>query len=249
MINVNVGQLEKYLNEYLRVSEFEDYTFNGLNIGKRIWQVTGVITATDYDRSLVDIALDRNASVIIVHHGLWWGKPYTISDEVYDDFSYLMGNNVALLAYHLPLDAHPNVGNNAFILGAIGIPSSTWQPLDVGFFVDVDLTVTDITAKLESTFGMPSSVWEFRDGYVRRLGVTSGSGGGFIDQLVSNGIDTFITGEVTYPQWREFRRHKINLLLYGHYRSETGGPKLLASHLERKLGIKAWFVDIYDRAL
>jgi len=246
---MNVGQLEKHLNEYLKVSEFEDYTFNGLNVGKRVWEVTGIITATDYDRSLVDIALERGANVIIVHHGLWWGKPYTISDEVFDDLSYLMKKEIALLAYHLPLDVHPDVGNNAFILGAIGVSPSTWHPLDVGFFVDVDLTVADIIAKLESTFGMPSSVWEFRGGEVRRMGVISGSGGSFIDQLVSNGIDTFITGEVSYPQWREFRRYKINLLLYGHYRSETGGPRLLASYLERELGIKAWFEDIYDRAL
>ncbi len=249
MIVVTVGELEQYLNEYLKVSEFEDYTFNGINIGKRDWEVSGVITATDYERSLVDVAREENANVVIVHHGLWWGKPYTLTDEVYDDMAYLMKHDVALLSYHLPLDAHPEVGNNAYILGALGIEPPRWQPMDVGFYVDVDMTVADIVAKLERVFGMPKDVWEFGDGNVKRLGVISGAGGSFLGALLDLGVDTYITGEITYPQWRDFRRYGVNVILYGHYRSETGGPILLAKHIEKQFGLSSQFVDIYERAM
>ncbi len=246
---MKVGELEKQLSEYLRVSEFEDFTFNGLNVGKREWEVEGVITATDYDNKLVDIARETGANVIIVHHGLWWGRPYPIVDKTYEEMAYLMKNDIALLAYHLPLDAHKEVGNSAYILGALGIPADKWISLDVGFYVDVDMTLSDITAKLEGYLGMPREVWEFGGSKVSRLAVISGSGGSFLPSLLPLGVDTYITGEVTYPQWREFRKEGINLLLYGHYRSETGGPLLLARYIEKNLGVPAKFVDIYQRSM
>ncbi len=249
MIHMTVGELERYLAEYLNVAEFQDFTFNGLNIGVRNWEIRGVITATDYDKNLVDRAEENGANVIIVHHGLWWGKPYPIVDKTYDELAYLMHKKIALLGYHLPLDAHPEIGNNAYILKTLGISPEAYNPLDVGFAVDVDMSVDDITSRLETTLGRPREVWVFGNGNVRRLGVISGSGGSFVNTLVSDGVDTFITGEITYPAWREFKKYGINVILYGHYRSETGGPKLLAEHIGAKFDIPAQFVDIYERAM
>jgi len=248
-MRMTVGELERRLNELMDVENFQDFTFNGLNVGKREWLVKGVITATDYEKEVVDVAVAKGANVIIVHHGLWWGKPYTLTDAIYDDMTALMNKEIALLAYHLPLDAHPVVGNNVYILGALGIEPEKYIPMDVGFYVDIDISVSDIVAKLERYLGMPRDVWQFGEGNVRRLGVITGSGGSFINTLVELGVDTFITGEITYPQWRDFRRYGINVILYGHYNSERGGPKLLADYIGREWGINAEFAEVYERAM
>ena len=245
---MTVGELELRLNELLRVSEFQDFTFNGLNVGHRDVEVKGVLTAVDYDPILVDVALRENANVVIVHHGLWWGKPYTLTGMSYRLFSSLFSSGLSLLAYHLPLDAHTEVGNNAYIASLLGGEcASLGDEMGVGLVSAEEMGLEDVIARLEKKFYI-RDVWPFsRNG---RVGVISGAGGGISpEKLAGNNIRIFITGEVSYPQWLAFRRAGVSLILLGHYQSEVGGPILLAQWIRKNLGIPAMFVDIFEDAM
>ncbi len=245
---MTVGELELRLNELLRASEFQDFTFNGLNVGHRDAEVKGVLTAVDYDPILADVALREDANVVIVHHGLWWGKPYTLTGMSYRLFSSLFSSGLSLLAYHLPLDAHPEVGNNAYIADLLGGEFvGLGDELGVGLVSAEEMALEDVIAGLEKRFCI-RDVWPFsRSG---RVGIISGAGGGISpEKLATDNVKIFITGEVSYPQWLAFRRAGVSLVLLGHYQSEVGGPVLLARWIEENLGIPAKFVEVFDDAM
>jgi len=245
---MTVGELEAKLNEILRIGDFQDFTFNGLNVGNREAEVRGILTAVDYDVMLADVARRENANVIVVHHGLWWGKPYTLTGVSYKLFSSLFDSGINLLAYHLPLDAHPEIGNNAYIAKLLGVDvESLGDDMNIGLVSTMELGLDEVVSRLERKFYV-RDVWPFSAN--GRVGIISGAGGGVSpEKLAASGVRIFITGEVSYPQWLAFKRAGVSLILLGHYQSETGGPILLAKWIEENLGIPAMFVDVFDDAM
>jgi len=236
----------KQLNEYLNIEAFEDYCVNGLQVEGNP-EFDRVVTGVSVSRRLFEAAVDRRAGMIIVHHGLFWKgspHPFHLTGILRDRVKLLLDHGINLAAYHLPLDAHPEIGNNAGLLNAIGCPVS--EPFDVGYISrpDTPLTPEELRERLNRCLPDPCTAYGDLSGPIRSLAVVSGGAAGRLESARAAGVDAFVTGEPSEPSVRSSEEMGICYFSIGHYNSERPGPMALADHLRRHFDIDAEFVDV-----
>jgi dinuclear metal center YbgI/SA1388 family protein len=241
-------QLVDHLDRLLAIDGFHDYGPNGLQIPGPA-QVQTVVTGVSANGRLIDAAIDLGAQLIVVHHGLYWrGDPQQITPLLHRRLAPLIKHDVALAAYHLPLDAHPEHGNNALLAQALG--GADPQPFaEHGFrvtFPEPDgLGVDELTARVTAAVGgREPLVVPAGPERIRTLGIVSGAATDAIGDAIDLGLDAFLTGEPAERGFSIATDAGIHFLAAGHHATETFGVRRLGELLAAEFGVDHRFVDI-----
>jgi dinuclear metal center YbgI/SA1388 family protein len=246
---MKLSDLTHYLDTELQHADIGDYgpALNGLQLENRSGQVTKIIAAVDACLPVMKLATQRGGDLLLVHHGLFWSglQPYTGS--VFQKLNLGLEKNLAVYSSHLPLDVHPQWGNNAELTRTLGLTShGTWMPSkgrDIGLYSDTKMECAVLAAKLEKLLGSRVHICPGGPSMTRRIGIVTGGAGTELMAAKAAGIDTFITGEGPHWSYTLAEELGINLLYAGHYATETFGVKALAQHLADKFSLEWEFVD------
>ncbi|NLS44680.1 MAG: Nif3-like dinuclear metal center hexameric protein [Firmicutes bacterium] len=240
-------ELTGYLDDYLMVPHIPDSSLNGLQI-ETDREITKIATAVDATIETFKRANENNAELIIVHHGLFWGKA-PIRGPLYRRVRYLIENRLSLYAAHLPLDMHEEVGNNAELAKILGIrniqPFLRYKGSLIGLFGEIDaIDIHGITELLEDQLRSDIKVFPLGKHKITKVAICSGDGGQDLDQAIEKGADLYLTGETSHEALTLAKDAGINLIFAGHYSTETLGPKALGKHIETKFGLPTVFIDV-----
>jgi len=240
--------LVSWLDAFLRVEEIPDASQNGLQVEGRP-EVSKVGAAVDASLKTFEDALDQGVDFLIVHHGLFWGRPEMVVGPLRRRLERLFAGGINLYAAHLPLDLHPEVGNNAVLARALGLselePFGRHQGLFLGFKGRFPMAqrLHDIADAIGRLTGMQALVHQGGSDLVKTAAVVSGSGSGFIAEAAREGLDLLITGEPKHAAFHEPFEWGINVLYAGHYDTEVFGVKALAERIAGEFGLPWVFLD------
>ncbi|EDY80582.1 conserved hypothetical protein TIGR00486 [Verrucomicrobiia bacterium DG1235] len=208
--------------------------------------VTKIGAAVDAGLVPFQKAVEAKIDFLIVHHGMFWSGAKRVVGSEYEKIRALVDGNLAVYSCHLPLDAHPEIGNNAILAKKLGIkPTSTFLPYegtDIGYLGSWNSTRADLRAALKGLFGQKFSAMEFGSKTPERICVLTGSGASAIEYVKSTGADTFITGELRQNHYNYAQEAGLNVYACGHYATETFGISALAAEAAKKFGLKWEFV-------
>ncbi|HEY5742639.1 MAG TPA: Nif3-like dinuclear metal center hexameric protein [Terrimicrobiaceae bacterium] len=226
------------LDGLLRVMEFEDYpnALNGLQV-ENSGEVTRVVTAVDACESVLQMAIQNGADLLLVHHGLFWNGLQSVTGAHYRKLKLAIANNLALYSAHLPLDAHPEFGNNALLCEAIGLPQPRRQFLQIGLQVEAAIDREALRVRIEEAVGGKVHLAPGGPGTTHKIGVVTGGAGSEIFKAAAQGVDTFITGEGPHWSFTAAEELGINLFYAGHYATEVFGVQELGKFLRAKFGL------------
>jgi dinuclear metal center YbgI/SA1388 family protein len=237
---VDRDELVRYLNGYLDLEAFpQDPSLNGLQVeGKP--RVTKVGAAVDAGEAIFRKALEEGVDFLLVHHGLFWGRPFPIVGHHKRRLALLFQGGINLYAAHLPLDAHPEVGNNFVLARDLGLLDLI--PWDVGVRGRFPLPtpLLQVADRLGQLTGMQPLVHQGGLDQVETVIIVSGSGTGLLPKVDA---DLFITGEPKHAVFHETFERGLNVIYAGHYDTETFGVKALAQHLKERFGLPWVFLD------
>ncbi len=248
MSKISLAAIVRYSDRILRTKEIGDYdgAANGLQVENR-GTVTRMAAAVDASLATVKLAIAAKADLLIVHHGLFWGRSHPWTGSRYELLRRLLEQDLAVYSSHLPLDAHPKLGNNALLCSALGLgrlrPFFPSHGQAIGFQTTARIERDDLARRLQRATGARPLVIPGGPAACRRIGVVTGGAGGELKQAVEEGVDTFITGEGPHWTYALAEELGINVLYGGHYTTETFGVKALAAHLARQFNVPWVFLD------
>ena len=232
------------LNEWLQPANFQDYCPNGLQVeGKR--DVNIIVTGVTASRALIEAAIAANADMLIVHHGYFWkGEDQRIQGMKRERLKRLLDNDINLVAYHLPLDDHPEYGNNRQLADILDVRNP--RPLN-GLVWEGELQ----EAMSREKFGLHIARALHREPLIvgdgkadiKRVGWCTGAAQGFINTAIDAGLDAYISGEISEPTTHTARECGIHYYAAGHHATERYGVKALGAALEKGFGISHRFID------
>jgi dinuclear metal center YbgI/SA1388 family protein len=232
----------------LRLDAFEDHpgAANGLQVKNR-GRVHRVAAAVDASLATVKLAIDAKADLLVVHHGLFWAPTVPWIGRKYQLLRLLLENDVAVYSAHLPLDAHPRLGNNALLCRALGVrklrPFFESKGQDIGLRGELAVDRDDLAGRLQKAVDGPVKLLPGGRKPCRKIGVVTGGAGAELKTAAAEGVDTFITGEGPHWTYALAEELGINVLFGGHYATETFGVKALAADLSRRFRIPWVFLD------
>jgi dinuclear metal center YbgI/SA1388 family protein len=245
---MDLAALVSYLDRYLGTQAVPDapHALNGLQVANG-GAVRRVAAAVDVCAATVRLAAAAGADLLLVHHGLFWGGLVPLTDRLYHRVSGLIGHDIALYSAHLPLDLHPEIGNNALLARALGVgvrgEFGEEYGVRIGVWGELDLARAELGARLAAACGGTPRLLGFGPERVRRVGIVSGAGGSMIAQAAAAGLDTFITGEGAHHTFFDAEELGLNVVYAGHYATETLGVKALAERLHAEFDLPWTFLD------
>ncbi len=246
---ITISDLNKYLSSLLDPDNVVDYGINGIQVDTQS-DIQSITYGVDISQALVQKAIENKSQLIIVHHGLFWGGVMPLTGNHYKRVSALIKNDIGLIAYHLPLDSHVELGNNSNILRSCGInelnPFGKYKNSTIGWggISPVGLSLSDILKSLGVT---DQRYWRFsgdKNKHFFKIAAVSGGGAGCFDEALSYGYDLLITGEFDHKYYHTALESDTAILFIGHYYSETFGIKSLMDHMSNKFRIDSYFEDI-----
>jgi dinuclear metal center YbgI/SA1388 family protein len=240
-----------YLDELLSPAAFSDYGPNGLQVPGPD-EVQTVVTGVSASAELFRRAADLGADLIVVHHGIFWsGAPLALTVAAKRRLELLFAHGMALAAYHLPLDGHPEVGNNALIAAGLGCTTRApfalhkGTPIGVaGRFAGDGIDAGELVARVRALTGREPLAFLSGPERVRSIAIVSGAGSDYLGDAVAAGHDAFLTGEPTERVMTQADEDAIHYLAAGHYATETFGVRRLGELLAERFGIRHEFVDV-----
>ena len=247
-------ELHSALDALLQPERFKDYCPNGLQVeGRpRIHKLVSGVTAS---LALIEAAIDAKADAILVHHGLFWrGHDGRVTGWMKRRLQALLAADINLFAYHLPLDAHPSLGNNAQLGKQMG-----WRSLDgdfgcfgeqgLGLMGEVDYASTDALAQhLESVLKRPVTAVQVPFIAIKKIAWCTGGAQSYFEAAIAAGADAFVTGEISEAQTHYAREMGVAYLACGHHATERFGAPAVGEHLAKTLGIEHQFINIDNPA-
>ena len=244
----NLTEIVSYLDDYLRIAEAGDWAnaFNGLQV-ENSGRVSKIGAAVDASTRTFDAAIAEEIDLMIVHHGLFWTGVQPITGAFRRQLTRLLEHDIALYSAHLPLDVHPTVGNNAQLAATIELrdtqPFLETKGQLVGLKTHTAIARDELVRRLERSLGGSVTAFLYGPAQTACIGIVTGGAGSEIYSVARERIDTFITGEA--PHWAAVAAEElqINLLLGGHYATETFGVKALAAHLAERCALPWKFID------
>lgn len=243
-----LGDLVKEADSQLKPGEFTDYpgAVNGLQVENR-GRVTRIAAAVDATLTTIRLAIAAKADLLIVHHGLFWSPSHPWTGRRYEMIRVLVENNLAVYSSHLPLDAHPRLGNNILLARALGLqkvkPFFFEKGRHLGVRGELRIKREQLARRLEKATGSAAKILAGGSVSCLKIGVVTGGAGAEMKIAASEGVDTFITGEGPHWTYAMAEDSQLNVLYGGHYATETFGVKALAAHLARKFSLPWSFVD------
>ena len=243
-LNTLVQEADRFLN----AARIADYCPNGLQVEGRP-QVRRIVSGVTASQALLDAAVEAEADVVLVHHGYFWkGEDARVTGMKRRRLQTLLGHDISLLAYHLPLDLHPEVGNNVQLARQLEItvegPLDPENPKVVGLLGSLaePMTARDFARRVQEVLGREPLLVEGA-GLVRRIGWCTGGGQGYIDDAIAAGVDLFLTGEASEQTFHSARENGVSFIAAGHHATERYGVQALGDYLARRFAIEHLFID------
>ncbi|MFA5514491.1 MAG: Nif3-like dinuclear metal center hexameric protein [Sphaerochaetaceae bacterium] len=247
---MTIEMLADYLKRRLHLEEFVDIdaSLNGLQVGRPHKEIKRIVCAVDATLETFHKAAEAQADAVFVHHGLFWGKPLAITEGHYVRIATLLKHDMALFAAHLPLDAHPQLGNNATMARLLDLeqiePFGFYHGRRIGF-QGVLTKPTDIdTIVHKLNFGSETGlrVLPFGKKEIRSIGIVSGGAADDVLEAISLGLDAYVTGESSHTMYSYCQEAGITMICGGHYASEVFGVQQVAKDLQEQ-GLATLFID------
>jgi dinuclear metal center YbgI/SA1388 family protein len=238
------NEIVYYLEDYLGVKDIEDYGPQGLQVeGKE--DIGKIVTGVSANLELFENAINLGADMIIVHHGLiWYGDDPVIKSDYRRRLKSLLDHDINLLAYHLCLDKHPDVGNNAVAARLFGLTEFE-EFAQVGVFGQINpINFDEFLNKVNKIYSEQSLVFNYGPDKVSKIGICSGGGASHISNAIELGMDVYITGEAKEPTLHLAKEGGIHFIAAGHYNTEILGIQVLGEHLEKIFPIETSFVKL-----
>ncbi len=246
---MNLYDIVNFLDDLLKVDEWEDKSNNGLQVeGKE--EVEKVAFAVDACMEVFEKAKKIGADMIVVHHGLIWGGIDYVKGIVKKRLEFLIKNDISLYAAHLPLDAHPSLGNNVQILKLFDLePTESfgiYQGKEIGYIGTFkgSRRIEEVLSVVKEKINPNSIVLRFGSDEIRRIGVVSGRGSFALNEAIEKEVDIFITGEIDHSVYHLAKEGKINVVFAGHYATEVFGVKALMRVLAGEFEVDVEFIDV-----
>lgn len=240
-------ELAKYLDDLLGVARFRDYCPNGLQVEGRT-EVHRVVTGVTASVALIDAAIAAGADAILVHHGYFWrGEDARITGYRRTRIAKLLGAQINLFAFHLPLDAHPELGNNAQLGARLGFTreaSAGEQDMIAIGRVAAPTTLGALGAAIAARLGRTPLVIGDAARVVDRIAWCTGGAQGYFESAAALGVDAYVTGEISEQHVHLARETGVGFIAAGHHATERFGVQALGAHLATRFGLESRFVDI-----
>ncbi len=247
----DVSEILEEIDRLLEPERFQDYGPNGLQVPGAV-SVGTIATGVSAHAELFELAVAQRAELLIVHHGLFWGSGFgSIDATLKRRLQILFDGDVGLAAYHLPLDAHPEIGNNALLaraLGAEGLdPFALIHGEPMGILASLPgegLACAELSELVARTTSRKPLVFDAGPARVRRLAIVSGAGADFLPDAAAAGADALLTGEPVERTMAQARESGLHLIAAGHYATETFGVRRLGELLAERFGLRHVFLDV-----
>ena len=251
---ISLSVVSSYLDSLLRLSEIPDEAnaVNGLQVANG-GTITRIVAAVDASQDTVNAAVAGGpGALILVHHGLLWDGNLPVTRRRYNRLRALFSGDAALYAAHIPLDVHPELGNNVALADLLDLRVQGWfgqyKGINLGVWCDCDLSRDELHGRLQAKLERSCQLIPGGPDRVHRVGIISGAGGTMVGQAIAAGLDTFITGEGPHHTFFDATEGNINLIYAGHYATEQLGVQRLAQHLSSRFGIP-WEYHHHDTGL
>lgn len=240
-------ELVDYLDGLLVPGKFRDYCPNGLQV-EGCSEITRIVAGVTASQDLLDAAIERHADAILVHHGYFWkGEDGRVTGIRRRRLASLLANDINLLAYHLPLDAHPELGNNAQLAHLLGfVPEGRFGEQDIAWLgaLAEPCDLPSLASRIADVLGRQPLVVGGGDRLIRRIGWCSGGAQGYFEQAIALGVDAYLSGEISEQTVHLARESGVAYLAAGHHATERYGVRALAGHLSQQFGVACEFVDL-----
>jgi len=244
------SDLMSHLNNLLEPHTIKDFSPNGLQIeGKD--NITKIVTGVTASQALIDAAINHKADAILVHHGFFWkGESQQIVGMKKKRIAALIKHDINLIAYHLPLDIHPTLGNNAQLAKLLdityeaGLELGSAKSIPVKGILNTPITGSEFAQKIATVLNREPVTSIVRDEKIKTIAWCTGGGQGYIDLAAEQGIDAYLTGEASEQTIHSSREQNIDFFAAGHHATERYGVKALGEHLAAEHKLEVIFVDI-----
>jgi dinuclear metal center YbgI/SA1388 family protein len=247
--SINRDDFAKYLEQALDITRFRDYSPNGLQVEGRPL-IKKIVTGVTASLALIEAAVEANADAILVHHGYFWrGEDPRVVGPKYNRLKLLLAHDINLFAYHLPLDMHPDFGNNAQLGRRLGLAvNGRFGENDLGWLgvaQDASIkTVGDLAVAIEARLGRAPLVIGNEAQALGRVGWCSGAAHALLGDAITAGANTYLSGEISEHTVHLARESGVAYLACGHHATERYGVQALGVHLVEQFGIEHHFIDI-----
>ncbi|PIE24009.1 MAG: Nif3-like dinuclear metal center hexameric protein [Neptuniibacter caesariensis] len=253
-MSVKLSEIMHYLNQRLTPEQFRDYCPNGLQVeGKP--EVSILVSGVTASQALIDKAIELQADAILVHHGYFWkGEDSCITGIKKKRIKALLDNNISLIAYHLPLDAHPELGNNAQLAKKLGISVTGGlepeNPRSIGNIgvLDKPMSAQAFSCRINSALQRKPLLVEGGEHEIKRIAWCTGGAQGYIEQAIALGVDAYVSGEISEQTVHSARENGIHYFAAGHHATERYGAEAVGNELMLHFNLKHQFVDIDNPA-
>lgn len=254
MASINTSQLVQWLDNYLQAPRFKDYCPNGLQV-EGTPTVQHIVTGVTASQALLEAAVERGADTVLVHHGWFWkNEDARIRGMKKKRLAFALEHDLNLIAYHLPLDAHPEVGNNTQLALQLGLQQDKdedGQPIGIGpsgliqlGYLETPNTLENVAKKLCQQLQRSPLVVGNPQQIIQRVAWCTGGAQGFMTEAIDAGVDLYISGEASEPTYHYALESDTAYIGAGHHATERYGVKALGDKVATQFGIKVEFIDI-----
>lgn len=246
---VGRDELVKFLAKTLDINRFRDFCPNGLQVEGRD-EIRTLVSGVTASVALIEAALDLKADALLVHHGYFWkGEEPRVIGQKHRRLKLLLTNDINLLAYHLPLDMHPQLGNNVQLANVLGLlPLARFGDDDIGWSgisADASIrTVADLARLIEARLGRAPLVIGDPQQVLATIGWCTGAAQSMLGDAIAAGVTTYISGEISEPTVHLARESDVAYLACGHHATERYGVQALGNYLGQQFSIRHHFIDI-----
>jgi dinuclear metal center YbgI/SA1388 family protein len=245
------AELDHYLNQYLEVSRYRDYCPNGLQVEGRA-EIRSIVSGVTASLELLNAAREQGADAILVHHGYFWrGEEPRVTGTRRTRLALLLAHDINLFAYHLPLDAHAELGNNRELARVLELPvAGRFCEQDIGMHgaFDAPMSLAALAERVEQRLGRAPLVIGRAGQAVRRVAWCTGGAQGYLEDAVRLGADVYISGEISEQTVHLARESGVAYIAAGHHATERYGVRALGEHLAARFGLTHAFIDLENPA-
>lgn len=249
---MDIREFDLWCRSFLQIEELRriDDSLNGIQVSRSDKPIELVAFAVDACAESIRRAKAEGAQVLFVHHGLFWGRPLPIDGILRDRLRLLLDADLALYACHLPLDRHPEVGNNAVLAKALGLKDTKgfgeYHGIDIGIRgrLEPAISIEELVARVLPDQSRPTTLIPGKKASIESVAVVSGGAAMEAFQAISAGIDFYVTGESSHSVYHSLVESGMGFMAAGHYATETWGVKAVAERLARETSLKTIFIDL-----
>lgn len=248
-MSISLHELVSFTDNLLEIKQFKDYCPNGLQV-EASSEIDKIVTGVTASQALIEQAIARQADALLVHHGYFWrGEAEPLVGMKGRRVRSLIENNISLLAYHLPLDAHKELGNNAQLAKLLGFTvqggvDAGDRPIALYGELDLPCKLSELCLRIENTLQRSPLVFGQPDKKISKVAWCSGAAQSYFDQAIAKGVDCFITGEVSEQTFHSAEESGVAFIAAGHHATERYGVKALGEYLAEQFAVEVEFIDI-----